>query len=299
MHNLNSFGVVGFLLLLGASTSFTQSGRAQEADTRKLGQIGSHVTFLCTFDETTTADIAAGDGRLFTAENLRGLDNATPGLRDPDVALAEGQGLVGDALEFKKKKRLITFYKAESNTVYSASSWSGSVSFWLQLDPASDLEPGYCDPIQITDSAYNDGAIWVDFTKDNPRDFRLGIIGDLKSWNPDKTPPDKNPEFERRLITVTHPPFARGKWTHVVINFFGLNSDRGKSELYVDGILRGTLDVKDPFTWDAGKSRILLGLNYIGLLDELAIFDRPLSRDEVNILNRAEGGIGSILRAEP
>lgn len=98
------------------------------------------------------------------------------------------------------------------------------MSFWLQLDPTTDLEPGFCDPIQITDSAYNDAAIWVDFTKDNPRDFRLGIIGDLKSWNPDNTPPDMNPEFERRLIKVTQPPFARGKWTHVLINSFGLSS---------------------------------------------------------------------------
>lgn len=297
MQKFDSFGMVRLLLFWGLCTSFTPMGRAQEVDPRIQAEIRDHITFLSTFDETTSADIAKGDGQLFTAENRRGLDAAARGLKDPDVVLAKGRGLVGNALEFKKKKRLITFYKAERNVAYSATEWSGSLSFWLQLDPVSDLEPGFCDPIQITDSAYNDAAIWVDFTKDNPRDFRLGIIGDLKSWNPDNTPPDKNPGFERRLIKVTQPPFARGKWTHVLINYFGLNSDRGKSEFYIDGILRGSLDVKDPFTWDEGKARILLGLNYIGLLDELAIFDRPLSDKEVNALYRMEGGIHSILRA--
>ncbi len=299
MQEFDTLGVVRLLLFWGACTSFVPNGSAQESDPRSRGEMRNHVTFLSTFDESTSADIATGDGRIFTAENRRGLGDATPGLRDPDVVLARGRGLVGGALEFKKKKRLVIFYKAEKNIAYSATAWSGSLSFWLQLDPARDLDPGFCDPIQITDSAYNDAAIWVDFTKDDPRDFRLGIIGDLMSWNPESTPPDQNPEFERRLITVTHPPFARDKWTHVLINFLGLNSDRGKSEFYIDGILRGSLDVKDPFTWNEGKTRILLGLNYIGLLDELAIFDRPLSKDEVNSLYRAKGGIASILRANP
>jgi hypothetical protein len=299
MQKLDSYGIVRLLLFWGVCTSFASIGHAQEAEPRSQGELRDHITFLSTFDETTSADIAKGDGRLFTAENRRSLDDATPGLQDPDVVLATGRGLVGDALEFKKKQRLITFYKAEGNVAFSATAWSGSLSFWLQLDPATDLEPGYCDPIQITDSAYNDAAIWIDFTKDNPRNLRLGIIGDLKSWNPDDMPPDGNPEFERRLVTVTRPPFARGKWTHIVINFLGLNSDRGKSEFYIDGILKGSLDVKDPFTWDEGKARILLGLNYVGLFDELAIFDRPLSEVEVKALYGVKGGITSILRANP
>ena len=44
----------------------------------------------------------------------------------------------------------------------------------LKLDPETDLEPGFCDPLQITDKAYNDSAVWVDFPKDDiPRHFRL------------------------------------------------------------------------------------------------------------------------------
>ena len=63
--------------------------------------------------------------------------------------------------------------------------WSGTVSFWLRLDPDKDLEPGYADPIQITDKKWDDASFFVDFTKDDkPRHFRLGIYSDLKVWNP-------------------------------------------------------------------------------------------------------------------
>jgi hypothetical protein len=246
--------------------------------------------FLASFDGTVAADVAVGDGQLFTAESMKSIAAAKPGLHDPAVELAIGKGLVGDALEFKSKKRKLIFYKASQNIAYDSQSSSGCISFWLQLDPATDLEPGFCDPIQITDSRYNDAAIWVDFTKENPRDFRLGVIGDLVAWNPENASPDNNPEFEKRLIPVKQPDFARGKWSHVLINFEGLNSDDSTTELFFDGKSKGKLDVKDPFTWEVEKAHILLGLSYVGLMDELAIFKRPLSSEEVKqVFDRKDG----------
>ena len=32
---------------------------------------------------------------------------------------------------------------------YNDRNWSATVSVWLRLDPDKDLEPGYCDPVQI------------------------------------------------------------------------------------------------------------------------------------------------------
>jgi hypothetical protein len=42
----------------------------------------------------------------------------------------------------------------------------------------------------------------------------------------------------------------------------------------------------------------MIGLNYIGLMDELALFNRALSAQEVNMLYQLPEGIGSLLRAE-
>ena len=290
----NRLAIQHLLVFLIVCSWCAPNASAQKPDLEN-GTLRDQLLFLSTFDGTTTADISVGDGQLFTAENMKTISAAKSGLHDPAVSLALGQGLVGDALEFKSKKRKLTFYKAAKNFNYDTESCSGCISFWLQLDPAADLEPGFCDPIQITDSGYNDAAIWVDFTKDNPRDFRLGVIGDLVAWNPDKVSPDNNPEFDKRLITVKQPSFARGKWSHILINFEGLNSDKSTTELFFDGVSKGRLDVNDPFTWEAEKSNILLGLSYVGLMDELAIFKRPLSPAEVKRVFESKGGLKQLL----
>ena len=89
-----------------------------------------------------------------------------------------GKGKYGYGLQFTERSKGYIYYPSAGNIAYSKENWNGAISFWLSLDPATDLEPGFCDPIQITDVSYNDAAIWVDFTENNPRDFRLGVIGD-------------------------------------------------------------------------------------------------------------------------
>lgn len=259
-------------------------------------KMADDLLFYASFDNGTSADVAVGDKNIYTADLRKNIENAKPGLLNPDVVIAKGKGLSGDALDFKKKSRMTTFFKAHKNMGYSKENWSGAVSFWLQLDPEKDLEPGYCDPIQITDVNYNDAALWVDFTKNNPRNFRLGVLGDLEVWNPKKLGPDENQDYLRRLVTVEQPPFNRGDWTHIVINFSGLNTDNGTSELFVNGKSMGASpNIRDPFTWDEEKANIMLGLNYIGLLDELAVFRRPLNEEEIELIFNTKEGLKSIL----
>ncbi|MEM1259727.1 MAG: LamG-like jellyroll fold domain-containing protein [Bacteroidota bacterium] len=245
-----------------------------------------HLIFYAPFDGNLQAQVAQGDAAIYTVLERKDLEKANPGLEGSNVVHAKGKGRSGDALDFKKKGKPVVFYSASKNVAYSNTSWSGAVSFWLRLDPAKDLEPGYCDPIQITDVNYNDAALWVDFTKNNPRDFRLGVIGDLKQWNPENLGPDDNPEFEKRLVRVKAPPFGRDKWTHIVINFSKLGTDRGLSQLYVDGKLQGEVaGLKDSFTWNEEKAKIFLGLSYIGLMDELSIYNQTLSPADIEKLN--------------
>ncbi len=259
-------------------------------------KLADDVLFYASFDSGTSADIAMGDKSIYTADLRKNIENAQPGLLNPDVIVAKGKGLSGDALDFKKKGKMITFFKAAKNMGYSKENWSGSVSLWLQLDPAKDLEPGYCDPIQITDVNYNDASMWVDFTKDNPRSFRLGVLGDLEVWNPKGLGPDDNPDFEKRLVWVKEPPFRRGDWTHIVINFSELNTEKGSSELFVNGKSMGTSPtITDPFTWEEEKANMMLGLNYIGLLDELAVFNRPLGTEEITLIFNTKDGLKSII----
>ena len=79
------------LLFWAAIVGSMQLGVAQEPATQGRGELRNHITFLSTFDKTTSAEIAKGDDRLFTADSLRSLDDATQGLTDTNVENAKGQ----------------------------------------------------------------------------------------------------------------------------------------------------------------------------------------------------------------
>lgn len=247
----------------------------------------SALTFHASFDGKTDAAFALGDPKVYTAPTYKAQMEAKPGIDSPDVETARGEGRFGDALRFTKKNTRAIFYKAQKNVAFDAKNWSGTISFWLKLDPDQDLAPGFCDPIQVTDKAYNDSAIWVDFTKDDkPRHFRLGVFGDLKAWNPQNLPADKFPAFEKRLVVVKQTPFTRSEWSHIVITYEKLGSGAGVGKLYLNGKLQGASSgIGEPFQWDMALGALRLGVNYVGLFDELSVFNRPLSEKEVRELH--------------
>jgi len=289
--------LLGALLASCTPASEPPPASTDSADRVASGQesLQQALSFHASFDNGPDADFARGDGAIYTAPSYDALAEAQPGIGNPDVRLVEGAGRFGDALDFTAKNGHAIFYFAEKNVAYDPADWSGTASFWLKLDPSVDLEPGYCDPIQLTDSGYNDAAVWVDFTKENPRQFRLGVFGDLAAWNPDEQPPDDFPAFAQRLIVSKAPPFSREAWTHIVITYSGLGSGAGRARLYLDGVPLPEVreDIPEPFTWDSPGS-VRLGLSYVGLYDELALFDRALTSEEVTALHALEGGVADL-----
>ena len=255
------------------------------------------LTFHASFDKGTDADVAFGDKRMYTATSYQRREDAQPGLGNPDVSIVEGRGKFGAALQFRKKNTRAIYYRAEKNVAFASKDLGGTVSFWLSLDPNQDLEPGYCDPFQLTDKDYNDSAVWVDFTRDDhPRHFRLGVFGELRVWNPKNLGPDQSDDFNKRLVIVTQPPFARGQWTQVAVTFSGLNSEKGgTAKLYVNGRLQGASDgIHEPFTWDLARAAIRLGVNYVGLYDDVAIFNRALTENEIRTLHELKRGVAEL-----
>lgn len=238
------------------------------------------VLFRATFDGGTAAQIGVGDKNLYSAPTYK--DKPVPGLEGSGVEWVTSGGRKGGALKFPVKNTKAVYFKAHGNVGLQ----SGTLSFWLKLDPDQDLAPGFCDPLQLTDKAYNNSAIWVDFTKDDkPRHFRLGVFGALKAWNPTNAESDKNPDFNNRLVVVNKPPFTRDAWTHVAIVYSGLGEGAGTATLYVNGQSQGTkTGIKEIFDWDKVNTTIRLGINYTGLMDDIATFRRPLTEKEVKEL---------------
>ena len=254
--------------------------------------------FHASFDGKLDADFAVGDGTLFHSPN-GGHTDAKPGLPDGGLVVHEkGAGKFGDALQFTKKMRPVVFFRGAKNLGYSTSAWSGAVSFWMRLDPDKDLEPGYCDPLQFVAQGWDEGNMFVEFSKDHtPRHFRYAILPVKKSWNPTNRGWEEIPDAERPMVPVVKPPFTRERWTHVVFCFGNINSGKkdGFGRLYLDGVAQG--EFKDwliPFNWEVEKSALTLGLSYLGRLDDLAVFNRPLTAEEVRTVFESKDGIRSL-----
>jgi hypothetical protein len=292
---LATFVTSSSVVAQGAATSQT----AQRSATAVRDSLRAALSFFASFDRGFHADYAHGDRLMYTAPSYRDLDEALADVVSPDIVIAKGQGRYGDALQFRKKNTQAVFYRAAVNVGYRPRNLGGTVSFWLSLSPDQDLEPGYTDPLQITDKAYNNAAIWVDFTRDDkPRHFRLGVFGDSAAWNPKNLSSEQNPLFNQRTVVVTQPPFAHGQWTHVAIVFSRIGNDSGgTAKLYLNGKLAGSTDgIREAFSWEPALTTIRLGVNYVGLFDELSTFARPLTDAEVEALYRLDGGVGTLIK---
>jgi hypothetical protein len=259
------------------------------------------LTFHAAFDGKPDANFAKGDPVLYHAPAMNQRRAAAPGLpAGGEVVLAPGAGKFGGALKFSKSKGPIVFYEAKDNVPMPAPGWSGTVSFWLSTDPAKDLPDGFCDPIQITSKQWDDAAMFVEFEKRAAGvPFRLGVYADKTVWNPQGRKFDDIPAAERPLVTVVKPPFAAGKWTHVAFSFSDFNSGKpnGIATLYLDGKEADALSPRtQTFTWDAELAAIMPGLSYIGLMDDLAVFNLALTTEEIAALFALKNGVSDLTK---
>ena len=243
------------------------------------------MTFYSSFDRGIEADVAKGNPSLYTITSKQPKETIRRGLHaQGQTEWATGMGIGGGAaLKFNERNAPWIFYRGEKNVRYGTNQWSGTVSLWLKLDPENELAPGFADPLQLTTRAWNDGSFFVDFNKDgDPRDFRLGAFADLNVWNPGKK---EVPEDQRPLFPVQAPPFGKDRWTHVLFTWANFNTGKkdGVAKLFLNGEFQGEItDWNQTFSWKPEETiKIYLGLNYIGLLDEVSCFDRALTENEI------------------
>jgi hypothetical protein len=124
----------------------------------------------------------------------------------------------------------------------------------------------------------------------------MGFFGDQPEWDVHNRRGGSE-QFFWRLVRVQEPPFAKGKWTHVAVTWEGVNSSRtGRARLYFDAQLQGrSTMIAEPFSWDIANAAIRLGMgHYVGMLDDIAMFSRALTADEIGILYRLETGAAAL-----
>ena len=261
------------------------------ADAEKRARLAGGLTLHASFDTGLEADFARGDRGCYVQQGS-GLASAT--VNDELRLVADG-GRFGGGLHFVKKGNTRPAYRDAGALEYNDRSWSRSVSVWLKLNPDLDLEPGYCDPVQIVGDDLKKGFMFLEWSKDEtPRLFRFAMRPLFHIWNPDNVQWADIPFAKRPMVQVEKAPFSREEWTHVVFSFEGVN-DRTRPQvgrLHINGRLQGTIENWEmTFGWNPEKVLLVLGAAYVGHLDDLAVFDHALTDGEIRILNGLKGGV--------
>jgi len=270
-----------------------EEGRAivDAAESEAKAKLSKALTLHTSFDKGLDADFSRADKKCYVQQG----QTLVPAVANDQVQLAADAGRYGGALHFPKKGTYRPSFKDGGVLGYNAKSWSASVSAWLRLTPDEDLQPGYCDPIQIVGNDLRKGFIFLEWSKDEtPRYFRFAIRPLFNIWNPTNVQWDAIPFDKRPMVQVARAPFSRDKWTHVVFTLENIN-DKSKppgGKLYLNGKLQGAIEKWDlTFDWDAAKVLLVLGASYVGHMDDLAVFDRPLTDVEVDRIYGLKNGI--------
>lgn len=254
------------------------------------------LVFHASFDDGYDADFSKGDPVAYvkTGEGLKPIPE-----ENDDVLVAAEAGKFGGALWFPQKGALRPSYRGEGVLGYNAKDWSATVSLWLSISPDEDLEPGYCDPIQIVGDDTKKGFIFLEWSKDHsPRYFRYAIRPLIELWDPEGLGWEVVPEEKRPMVQLKQAPFSNERWTHAVFTVERINAGKEVSggTLYLDGQRQGRIENFDlTFGWDPSAVTLVLGAAYVGYIDEVSVFDRVLSADEVARLHALENGVTPLL----
>jgi hypothetical protein len=276
--------ILPFLSIL-ALTSLSH-GVAQD-----LAALRQALTFHGSFDGGLDADFSKGDKACLIKKGAEKVAFAG----NEEALIVAGAGRFGGALHFPKKGTTRPMYAGAGMLNYNEQSWNASVSAWLRLTPDEDLEPGYCDPIQIVGDDTKKGFIFLEWSKDHtPRFFRYAIRPLIEIWDPNNLGWEGIPFDKRPMVQVANAPFSREKWTHAVFTLNQVNSKTGKAsgQLYLNGELQGSIEGWDlRFGWDSAQVALVLGAAYVGYLDDLAVFDQALTAEQVQLIYQLPNGI--------
>lgn len=266
----------------------------QGAQSQNLDPLKSALTLHASFDKGLDADFSRGDAVCYTKQG----QNLAPCVPNEEVKIATGEGRFGGAAWFTKKGTTRPQYSGANVVNYNDKNWSASASVWLRLNPDKDLEPGYCDPVQIIGDDNKKGYIFLEWSKDeSPRYFRYAIRPLFHIWNPTNVQWADIPFEKRPMVQVDRAPFTREKWTHVAFTLENLNDKSKKpvGKLFMNGKKQGSIENWDlTFAWDPTKVALVLGASYVGYIDDFAAFNRALTDDEVKQIFELKNGISDL-----
>ena len=283
---------LGIALFCGfAILTMAPMARGDEAALRKA------VSFYASFDEALAPDVGAGTlSTRFNDDKQAGKFVFENGFDAKVFRIAKGKGVAGggclEATDVLPRNGRI-FFPAKGNLAYKKEGWGGALSVWINTDPNTLFKTKFCDPIQITHQGANNGGIWFDFNDAKPRDMHGEVFPAVAPGAVGA----KEDDADAPMVRVPKIDFKVGQWHHVALSW--MRFDTGKknalASLYIDGKLIGTVQGRAiAMAWDIEKAGIFVAVNYVGLLDELALFGTALTVEDVALLHKNPGLLSTL-----
>ena len=246
------------------------------------------VTFYASFDSEPKADFGKGDLRLWTRADdpaEKGKKIIHQGYDAARIRVVPG-GISSGALEIRERTvdNAFILFKAAGNLAVKKGGWGGSISLWVKAELAKISPEGPWDPFLLVEQGWNNGSIWCDFAPGQPpRDLRIGLFPTLPAG---KTPPTLE-EGEKIWHNVKGPKFQANTWHHIVQVWdnFDTGKPDGWTACYLNGKLQGKIEGRTAnMNWNLEQVRLHVGSGLVGLLDEVALFNRTLGEAEIQQL---------------
>jgi hypothetical protein len=262
------------------------SADADEATLRKA------VTLYASFDEAVKPDVGNGEpGTRSVDPDDKKKFRFEKGFDPKFFRIVKDKGIAGGCLEAidlpPRNGRL--YFPAKGNVAFRKDgSWGGALSVWVNTDPNQSLKTPFCDPVLVTQRGLNNGSIFVHFNDAKPRALQAGTYPSIPVGQ--EPIPEEDPKAP--LTRLKDVNFKAGEWHHIVLSWDRFNTGKadGTHSLYVDGKKVGDLKGYEVgMDWDPEQMRIYFAVNLVGLLDELAVFGRALTAEEVTLLYKKPG----------
>lgn len=253
------------------------------------------VSLYASFDDAVRMDFGKGEA----IPGTRSADPAdakkhvfTPGFDPKHFRILKTKGIAGGCLEAvdlpPRNGRLYFAYRPDAG-------WGGALSVWVNTDPNTMLKTPFCDPFLLTQKGLNNGSIWAHFNDAKPRALQAGTYPSI----PDGQEPIAEDDPKAPLTRFGKVGFQAGEWHHIAMTWDRFNTGKadGTHTLWVDGKRIGDLkDTAIRMDWDLERTRVYFAVNLVGLLDELAVFSRPLTAAEVALLHQKPGVLRGVKR---
>ena len=153
----------------------------------------------------------------------------------------------------------------------------------------SDVIFGVAYTSSETSSGQHIGSIKTIFVEPEIEDRYLRVLGKRGSYGFNMNATMVFALINENLVTTPVTVSDELGWYHVVITF-----DQNYLDVYLNSILvNSTLISSEPMMIDKSDSPLLIGNNFYGIIDEVGVYDRVISSDEIAMHYNYPGSLSS------